>query len=71
MPAGGKSNFMTGKLPGLVHFMPGAQAPGTQVHTLSLAVNDEGGGVNIGHPAAVGMPLGMAYVMAKLCCFTT
>jgi len=62
---------MTGKLPGSVHFMPGAQAPGTQVHTLSLAVNDEGGRVNIGYPAAVGTPLGVAYVMTKLCRFTT
>jgi len=71
MPAGEKNNLVTGKLPGLVHFMLGAQTPGAQVHTFSLAVNDEGSRVNIGYPAAVGMPLGVTYVMTKLRCFAT
>ncbi len=62
---------MTGKLPGLDHFMLGAKTPGAQVYPFLLSVNDDGGRVDIGYPAAVGMPLGMAHIMTELCCFTT
>ena len=46
--------------------MPGAQASGAQVESFWLAVNSDSGGVNIGYPAAVGVPLGMANIMTEL-----
>ena len=49
--------------------MVSAEAPGAEVETFRLAVYGESYGVNIGHPAAVGMPLGMADIMTELRCF--
>ncbi len=46
--------------------MLGAQASGAQVEALRLTVNQDGGRVNIGQPATVGMSLGMADIMAEL-----
>ena len=35
--------------------LPGAQAPGAQVEPLRLAIYGDGGRVNVGNPAAVGV----------------
>jgi hypothetical protein len=43
-----------------------AQAPGTQVKPFWLAVYYDGSGMNIGHPAAVGVALGVADIMTEL-----
>jgi hypothetical protein len=43
----------------------GAQAPGAQVEVPGLAVDIDRGGVDIGDPATIGMPLGMTDVMAE------
>ena len=51
--------------------MLGTYAPGAEVEAFGLAINCEGNGVNVGHPAAVGVLLRMAYVMTKLRCFPT
>ena len=45
--------------------MLAAQASGTQVKVFGLAVYGDSGRVDIGHPAAVGVPFGVADVMAK------
>jgi hypothetical protein len=47
-------------------FILGAQAPGAQVETFHLAVDDNSGGVNIGGPAPVGMAFGVADIMTEL-----
>ena len=46
--------------------MPGAQASGAQVESFWLAIDNEGGRVNIGQPEAVGVAFRMADIMAKL-----
>ena len=46
-----------------------AQAPGAQVKPFGLAIYIDSGGMNVGHPMAVGVALGMADVMPKLRCF--
>ena len=51
--------------------MVSAEAPGAEVETLRLAVYGEGYGVNIRHPEAVGMPLGVTHIMSELRRFTT
>ena len=43
-----------------------AQAPGAQVELLRLAVNGDGNRVDIGQPAPVGAPLGVAHIMTEL-----
>ena len=43
-----------------------AQAPGAQVKAFLLTVNFDSGGMNIGHPAAVGVALGVADIMTEL-----
>jgi hypothetical protein len=43
-----------------------AQAPGAKVKTFWLAVNNNRGGMDIGHPAAVGVALGVADIMTEL-----
>ena len=43
-----------------------AQASGAQVKPFWLSIDNDGGRVNIRHPAAVGVALGMADVMTKL-----
>ena len=56
---------------GLNHLVLGTQAPGTQVKALFLAVNSDGGWVDIGGPAPVGPALGMAYIMSEKRRFAT
>jgi hypothetical protein len=46
--------------------MLGAQASGAQVKPFWLAVYQDGGGVNIGYPAAVGVAFGVADIMTEL-----
>ena len=46
--------------------MLGAQASGAQVKPFWLAIYNDSDRVNIGHPATVGMALGMANVMTEL-----
>jgi hypothetical protein len=43
-----------------------AQAPGAQVEMFYLAVDINGSRVYIRRPAAVGMTLGVAYIMTEL-----
>jgi hypothetical protein len=50
--------------------MLGAQAPGAQVEALELTIYRNRGRVYVGYPAAVGMPFGMAYIVAELGCLT-
>jgi len=50
--------------------MLGAQAPGTKVKTFRLSVYNDGGGVDVGYPAAVGVAFGVADIMTELRCFT-
>jgi hypothetical protein len=44
----------------------GAQTPGADVDPLPLAVYDDGGLGDIGHPAPLCMALGMGYVISNL-----
>jgi len=44
----------------------GAQAPGAQVKPFWLSIDSDGGGVNVRHPAAVGMAFGMTDIMTEL-----
>ena len=46
--------------------MLGAKASGAQVKTFWLSTNGDGHRVNIGHPAAVGVALGMTDIMTEL-----
>ena len=46
------------------------QATGAQPHTLHPAIYLKAGLVNVGEPARIGAPLGVAYVVAKLAVFT-
>ncbi len=55
-----------GRLGGFGHFIPGAQASGAQVKAFWLTIDYDFGRVDIGYPAAVGMPLGMADIMTEL-----
>jgi len=48
------------------YLMLGTQAPGAKVKPFRLAVNRDGGRVDVRHPAAVGVALGVADVMAEL-----
>ena len=54
------------RLGGFQHFMLGPQTSGAQVETLELTVYGNRGRVYIRYPAAVGMPLGMAYIVTEL-----
>jgi hypothetical protein len=47
-------------------FILGTQASGAQVKVFLLPVDKNGGGMNIGSPAPVGMAFGVAYVMTEL-----
>jgi hypothetical protein len=51
--------------------MLAAQASGAQIEPFWLTVYQNGSRMNIRHPAAVGMPLGMTYIMTELGCFPT
>ena len=51
--------------------MLGSEAPGAQVESFGLTVYIDRGRVNIGDPAAVGMPFGVADIMTKLWGFPT
>jgi hypothetical protein len=44
----------------------GAQAPCADIDPLPLAVYDDGSLADIGHPAPLGMALGMGYVISNL-----
>jgi len=46
--------------------MLSTQAPGAQVKPFWLAIYNNGGGMNVGYPAAVGVALGVADIMTKL-----
>jgi len=56
---------MSGRL-GFGHFVLCPQAPGAQVKVLHLAINEDGGGVNISCPAPVSMAFGVADIMTEL-----
>jgi hypothetical protein len=43
-----------------------AQASGAQVKSFWLTIYNDGGGMDIGHPAAVGVAFGVADVMTEL-----
>ena len=51
--------------------MEGAQASCTDIESPFLTSYNHCGLVDIGHPASVGAPLGMAYIVTELKCFTT
>ena len=53
-------------LNGFGDLMLGTQAPGAKVKPLWLAVNHDGGWVDVRYPAAVGVVLGVADVMTEL-----
>jgi len=42
------------------------QASGAQVEPFWLSIDSDGGGVNVRHPAAVGVALGVADIMTEL-----
>ena len=43
-----------------------AQAPGAQVKPFWLSIDNDGGGMDVGYPAAVGVALGVADIMTEL-----
>jgi hypothetical protein len=47
-----------------------AQAPSADIETLFLATYGYRGFMDVGQPAAVGTPLGVAYIVPKLRCFS-
>jgi hypothetical protein len=53
-------------LDGLSGFLLGAQTAGANVKPDCLIALNQPGWVNVGHPAVIGAPLGMAHVMAEL-----
>ena len=53
-------------LSGLSRFMLSAQAPGAQVESFGLAIYNDSNRVNVGHPATIGMALGVAHIMTEL-----
>ena len=48
------------------HLVLGTKAPGTQVNSFRLAINEDGGRVNIRYPASVGVALGVTDIMTEL-----
>ena len=48
------------------YLMLGTKASGAQVSTFRLAINEDGGRVNIGSPASVGVALGVTNIMTEL-----
>ena len=48
----------------------GAQAAGAQVESFGFTMYNNPCRVDIGHPVAVGMALGMAHVVPELECFS-
>ena len=59
-------NGSGGRSGGLGDLMLVAQASGAQVKPFSLAIDDDNRRVDIGFPAAVGMALRVADIMAEL-----
>ena len=57
-------------LSGFSSLMLSTQASGAQVEMLCLAIDIDSSRVDIGHPAAVGVALGVADIMAKLWSFS-
>ena len=53
-------------LDGFRDLMLVAQAPGAQVKTFGLAIYGDSSRVDIGYPATVGMPFGVADIVAEL-----
>ena len=51
--------------------MLSTQTPGAQVEPFWFAIYNNGRRVDVGHPAAVSMTLGVAHIMTKLRRFTT
>ena len=43
-----------------------AQAPGAQIESFRLPVNNNGNWVNVRHPATISVAFGVAYIMAEL-----
>ena len=43
-----------------------AQAPGAQIKSPGMAINNEANRVNVGHPVTVGVAFGVAHVMTEL-----
>ena len=48
------------------HLVLGAKTPGAKINAFGLALNEDGGWVNIRYPAPVGMALGMTNIMTEL-----
>ena len=46
--------------------MLAAQASGAQVKPFGLALDNDGGGMDVGYPAAVGVALGVTDIMTEL-----
>jgi hypothetical protein len=67
---GGGGGGLSNKLSSLGDLVLAAQAPGAQVQPFWLTIYNNGGGVNVRYPAAVGMAFGMADIMTKLGCFS-
>ncbi len=53
------------------HFMLCAQTPGAEIEMPGLAIHDDSGRVDIGHPAPLGMALGVADIRTKTGLFST
>lgn len=53
------------------YFIIGAEAAGAEVETNHLSTEHETGGMDVGSPIAVGVPLGMADVMTEHGSFPT
>jgi hypothetical protein len=47
-------------------FILGAEAPGAQVKVLRLAIDEDGGGMDVSYPAPIGMAFGVADVLTEL-----
>jgi len=46
--------------------MLSTQAPGAQVELFFFAIYNDGGWMNIRHPATISMAFGVAYIMTEL-----
>jgi hypothetical protein len=51
--------------------MLAAQATGAEVHLFGLTLNDDRNRVDIWHPLALGMALGVAHILTEGGCFAT
>ena len=53
------------------NLIPGPDAAGAQVKPYRSAADLEGSRLDVGHPGAPGVLLGMAYLIAETQCFST